>query len=173
VQRVFLSLGSNLGDRQAALQTAVDKLSRPDFHITKISSIYETAPVDFLAQPDFLNIVVEADTELFPMKLLQRIQRVEREMGRKRLISKGPRTLDIDILFHGPFVVDTPELQIPHPRLRERRFVLEPLVEIAPDLRHPVTRQTVREMLAAAPNQFVRRTPLLLALPVRDAERRP
>ena len=163
--RVFLSLGSNLGNRQEALQAAVEKLSRPDFRIAKISNVYETAPVDFLKQPDYLNIALEAQTVLFPMRLLQRIQKVEQEMGRKRLVPKGPRAIDIDILFHGPFVMNTAKLQIPHPRIGERRFVLVPLAEIAPDLRHPVTHQTVREMLAAVPQQYVRRSPISLTLP--------
>jgi 2-amino-4-hydroxy-6-hydroxymethyldihydropteridine diphosphokinase len=168
VKKIYLSLGSNLGDRASALQTAVDKLHAPDLQILRISTVYETAPVDFKAQPDFLNIVLQADTSLFPLRLLHRVQTIEHEMGRKRLMPKGPRTIDIDILLHGPFVVETPNLQIPHPRMTERRFVLEPLHEIAPELRHPVTRQTVREMLAAAPYQFVRRTATFLRTPGDD-----
>ena len=154
-----------MGDRQAALQTALERLHGPDFSIVQISSVYETAPVDYLKQADFLNIVVQAETSLFPRQILHRIQKIERDMGRKRIVSKGPRTIDIDILLHGCFIVDTTDLQIPHPRMTERRFVLEPLAEIAPELRHPVTRQTVREMVAAAPLQPVRRTPILLACP--------
>jgi 2-amino-4-hydroxy-6-hydroxymethyldihydropteridine diphosphokinase len=172
LRRVYFSLGSNIGDRELALQTAVEKLHTPDLQIIRISSVYETAPVGLKAQPDFLNIVLQADTSLFPVRLLHRIQSIEREMGRKRLISKGPRTIDIDILLHGPFVVEMSDLQIPHPRMAERRFVLEPLHEIAPDIRHPVTRQTVREMLAAAPYQLVRRTATLLRAPGSNTEHR-
>jgi 2-amino-4-hydroxy-6-hydroxymethyldihydropteridine diphosphokinase len=162
---VYLSLGSNMGDRLGALQTAVNKLHRPDLLITKISSIYETAPVDLKEQPDFLNVVVQAETSLYPLRLLHRIQIIERDMGRKRSVPKGPRVIDIDILLHGSSVVDTSQLQIPHPRMPQRRFVLTPLAEIAAELRHPVTRQSLKELLAVAPHQLIRRTPLCLELP--------
>lgn len=162
---VYLSLGSNLGNREEALQIAVTKLHCRGCRVRRISSVYETAPVDNLDQPDFLNIVVEAESDLFPLQLLQRVAKVEREMGRKRLISKGPRTIDIDILLHGPFIVDTSDLQIPHPRMTERRFVLEPLAELVPELRHPVYRRTVKELLVAAPSQRLVKTPILIALP--------
>jgi 2-amino-4-hydroxy-6-hydroxymethyldihydropteridine diphosphokinase len=104
----------------------------------------------------FLNLVIEAETSLFPQQLLLRTGRIERELGRTRTIAKGPRTIDIDILLHGKAVVHTAKLEIPHPRMAERRFVLAPLAELAPDLRHPVTHQTVREMLDAAPAATVR-----------------
>jgi 2-amino-4-hydroxy-6-hydroxymethyldihydropteridine diphosphokinase len=172
VRQVFLSLGSNLGDRLAALQSAVDKLHSPDLLIRKVSGVYETAPVDFKEQPDFLNIVVQAQTSLFPMRLLHRSQRIELEMGRRRTVPKGPRPIDIDILLHGSAVVKTGKLKIPHPRMEERRFVLEPMAELAPELRHPVTRQTMLELLAAAPHQFVRRTALAIRLPGSGAEER-
>jgi 2-amino-4-hydroxy-6-hydroxymethyldihydropteridine diphosphokinase len=172
VTTVYLSLGSNLGDRLAALQTAVETLHKPDLLIKRVSSVYETAPVDLKEQPDFLNIAVEAETSLYPLRLLQRTQRIEREMGRKRTVSKGPRTLDIDILLHGSSVVNTTKLQIPHPRMNERRFVLTPLAEVAGELRHPVTRFSVAEMLAAAPHQLVRLTPLRIDLPGSGAEER-
>jgi 2-amino-4-hydroxy-6-hydroxymethyldihydropteridine diphosphokinase len=172
VRQVFLSLGSNLGDRLAHLQSAIDKLHAKDVLITKVSSVYETAPVDYKEQPDFLNIAVETYTSLLPMRLLLRTQRIEREMGRKRTIPKGPRPIDIDILLHGSAIVSVATLQIPHPRMHERRFVLVPLAELAPELRHPVTRQTMRDLLAAAPHQFVRRTPLRIRLPGSRAEER-
>jgi 2-amino-4-hydroxy-6-hydroxymethyldihydropteridine diphosphokinase len=172
VNVVYLSLGSNLGDRFGTLQLAVDTLHRPDLLIARTSAVYETAPVDLKEQPDFLNIVVEAQTSLLPLRLLQRTQKIEREMGRKRTVPKGPRTLDIDILVYGPFVVNTANLQIPHPRMQDRRFVLEPLAELARELRHPVTRVSVREILAAAPNQLVRRTPLVIDLSRTGAEKR-
>ena len=113
---VYLSLGSNIGDRQNALQAAIDRLHSKDFRITKVSSLFETAAVEYTTQADFLNCAVEAETDLLPMRLLQRVASIERELGRKRIISKGPRTIDIDILLHGRAVIDTPQLQIPHPQ---------------------------------------------------------
>jgi 2-amino-4-hydroxy-6-hydroxymethyldihydropteridine diphosphokinase len=155
VKIVYLSLGSNLGDRAQNLQTAIDALHGSDMQILRISSVYETAAVDYLSQPDFLNCVVEVETSLMPVRLLLRIGKIERELGRKRDIPKGPRTIDIDILLYGRSVVETARLQIPHPRMDARRFVLEPLVELAPDFRHPVHRRTIRELLAAAPSQRI------------------
>jgi 2-amino-4-hydroxy-6-hydroxymethyldihydropteridine diphosphokinase len=165
VRIVYLSLGSNIGHREEALQAAVDKLNSREFRIRRVSSVYETAPVDKLNQPDFLNVVLEAESDLMPMRLLHRIGNIEREMGRKRLTAKGPRIIDIDILLYGPFVINTRQLQIPHPRMTERRFVLQPLAEVAPELKHPVSRQSVRDLLAAAPQQFVRKTTIRLMLP--------
>jgi 2-amino-4-hydroxy-6-hydroxymethyldihydropteridine diphosphokinase len=166
VKRIYLSLGSNIGDREENLRTAIVKLHARDLRIRRISSLYETAAVYYLEQPDFLNCVVEADTELLPMRLLLRVSNIERSMGRKRSIPKGPRNIDIDILLHGASVVDTAQLQIPHPRMGERRFVLEPLAELAPDLRHPVDQRTIRQMLASAPQQRVVKlaAPLSVAL---------
>jgi 2-amino-4-hydroxy-6-hydroxymethyldihydropteridine diphosphokinase len=125
--------------------------------ILRRSSLYETEPRDLKDQPWFLNIVVEAETGLFPIQLLRTINRVETELGRERRIHKGPRTIDIDILLYGNFVISTPLLIVPHPRMAERRFVLEPLAELAPDLRHPVIKRTVRDLLAEVQNQDVRR----------------
>lgn len=105
----------------------------------------------------FLNQVIEAETDLFPRQLLARVGQIEREMGRKRAVANGPRVIDIDILLFGKFVVATGALEIPHPRMMERRFVLEPLAELAADLRHPVTKMTVREMLAKVGDQVVRK----------------
>ena len=170
MKRVYLALGANLGDREAQLREAVGRLRAADLVLLRSSSVYETAPVGLRAQPDFLNMVLEAETALFPMRLLQRVARVEREMGRKRLVVNGPRVIDIDILLYGGFVVETAKLVIPHPRMAERRFVLEPMSELAPELRHPVTRQTVREMLAAAPREVVRRTAIRIDLPGSGAE---
>jgi 2-amino-4-hydroxy-6-hydroxymethyldihydropteridine diphosphokinase len=156
VKTVYLSLGSNVGDRLGALQAAMARLEAPDFRVRRVSSIYETEPVDLRDQPWFLNLVLEAETELFPKQLLARIRRVELELGRKRLRKKGPRSIDIDILLYGETVIESAELVIPHPRLTERRFVLEPLAELAPQLRHPVSRQTIAELLHAILGQTVR-----------------
>lgn len=153
MKTIYLALGANLGDREAALRDAIARLHAKDLEVRRISSVYETEAMYFAAQPDFLNCVLEAGTELLPMALLARIQRIEREMGRKRNVPKGPRSIDIDIVFYGRAVVNTAKLRIPHPHLEERRFVLEPLAELAPDLRHPVHRRSVKEMLIAAPPQ--------------------
>ena len=125
--------------------------------MTRVSPVYETEPVDSTAQRWFFNQVTEAETDLFPLQLLARLQHIERALGRVRTVAKGPRTIDIDILLYGQAVVRRPELEIPHPRMAERRFVLAPLADLAPDLRHPVTRRTVRELLEAAPAALVRR----------------
>jgi len=156
LKRVYLSLGSNIGDRERNLHSAVERLTEQDVRVLHASRIYETEPVDYKDQAWFLNQVVEAETALFPIQLLTRIGRVERELGRVRTVRKGPRTIDIDILFYAAAVVETVRLEIPHPRIAERRFVLAPLAELAPDLRHPVTRRSVRQMLESAPPAIVR-----------------
>jgi 2-amino-4-hydroxy-6-hydroxymethyldihydropteridine diphosphokinase len=153
---IYLSLGSNIGDRASNLQAALQQLAAADLRILRVSPAYETEPVEFTAQRWFVNLAAEAETELFPMQLLSRIARVERALGRVRTIPKGPRTIDIDILLYGRSVVHSAKLEIPHPRMSDRRFVLAPLADLAPDLRHPVTRKTIREMLDAAPKQTVR-----------------
>ena len=154
---VYLSLGSNLGDRQANLAHAVERLGSSGLQVLRASSIYETEPRELTAQPWFLNQVVEGETRLFPLQLQKSLQRIERQLGRKPTVPKGPRVIDIDILLFGEAIVSTLELEIPHPRMAERRFVLEPLAELAPDLRHPRTRRTVREMLGGVLDQTVRR----------------
>ena len=151
MKRIYLSLGSNVGDREGNLRKAVERLAFHDVHVLRGSRIYETEPIDYKDQAWFLNQVVEAETALFPMQLLMRIGRVERELGRVRTRRNGPRTIDIDILFYGSAVVETARLEIPHPRMAERRFVLAPLAELAPELRHPVTQRSVRQMLESAP----------------------
>jgi len=138
------------------LQAAVDKLHSAELRVTRVSSVYETEPQGLRNQRWFLNLVAEAETDLFPRQLLGRILKIERELGRRRMIQDGPRTIDIDILFFGNAVVKTGELTIPHPRFAERRFVLAPMAELAPELRDPVTRQTIRELLAATAGQGVR-----------------
>ncbi|HEY6251675.1 MAG TPA: 2-amino-4-hydroxy-6-hydroxymethyldihydropteridine diphosphokinase [Candidatus Angelobacter sp.] len=146
----YLSLGSNLGDRAANLQAAIARLGELG-QIVARSALYETEPVEMEHQPWFLNCVVAMQTELMPRQLLARVLDIEQKMGRRRIQPKGPRTIDIDILFFGNSIVDTAALTIPHPATHERRFVLEPLAEIAPDLRHPVLKKTILEMLEALP----------------------
>jgi len=131
------------------LEAALERLEIAGVRIARRSPVIETEPQYVLEQPRFLNMVVEARTTLEPAALLQTLQRIETALGRRKIVNKGPRTIDIDILFHGGAIVDTPGLTIPHPLLHERRFVLEPLCEIAPGLQHPVTGKTAAEMLAA------------------------
>jgi len=152
----YLSLGSNMGDRKQNLDAALAKLASPDLRILRVSSIYETEPVGLAEQRWFLNLAAEIETDLFPMQLLTRVNRIEKDLGRVRTVRNGPRTLDIDILLYGKAVVRSLKLEIPHPRMAERRFVLAPLAELAPDLRHPTTHQTIRAMLEAAPNEICR-----------------
>jgi len=156
VKLAYLSLGSNVGDREANLRAAVDRLTGPGVRVLRTSPVYETEPVDYTAQRWFLNLAVEAQTSLFPLQLLARVQKIERALGRVRAIPKGPRVIDIDILLYGASVVHTGKLDIPHPRMAERRFVLAPLHDLAPALRHPVTRATLAQMLQAAPAAVVR-----------------
>ncbi len=147
---VYLSLGSNLGDRVANLEAAIDRL-RAIGEVVRVSSFYETEPVEFTAQPWFLNCVVKLETDKTPKQLLAAIVRIEREMGRRRTQKKGPRLIDLDILLFGTSVIKSQGLTVPHPAMHERRFVLEPLAEIAPAVRHPVLEHTARELWEALP----------------------
>jgi len=157
LKKVYLSLGSNLGDREAMLLAALRALESPRLHILRVSPTYETEPMDVPGQHWFLNLVAEAETDLFPSQLLHRTAKVEAQLGRRRIAPKGPRTIDIDILLFGNAILTTPALEIPHPRFRGRRFVLAPLADLAPDLRDPVTRKNVRELLADLRGQAVRK----------------
>lgn len=147
---VYLSLGSNIGDRAANLRQAIEGLHALG-DVIGVSSFYETEPVEFTRQAWFLNCAVVLETEKMPKQLLAGVMQIEREMGRKRTVPKGPRVIDIDILLFGSSIVDTPQLTIPHPAMHERRFVLEPLAEIAPAARHPVFKKTIRELRDALP----------------------
>jgi 2-amino-4-hydroxy-6-hydroxymethyldihydropteridine diphosphokinase len=150
---VYLSLGSNLGERAKNLQDAVAALRNAGVQVVRTSSLYETEPVDYLDQPWFLNCAVEAETELAALELLHTLRAIEAQMGSKKLIAKGPRLIDIDILLYGNEVIDTPELQIPHPRMHLRRFVLQPQAEIAPNIQHPVLHLSISDLLARTPDK--------------------
>ena len=144
---VYLSLGSNVGDRARNLLAAIDELPHAGVAVKKVSSFYETEPVDLREQPWFLNCAVEVATHFDAMTLLRALQEIEMKMGSKKLVAKGPRLIDIDILLYGSETVDTPELQVPHPRMHLRRFVLAPLAEIAPEGVHAALKMTVARLL--------------------------
>jgi len=145
---IYLSLGSNIGDRDKNLRTAISKLGEAKVRVTRVSSFYETEPVDLREQPWFLNCVVQGETEIPALDLLRALREIESRMGSKKLVPKGPRLIDVDILLYGNEIIDTPELQVPHPRMLQRRFVLVPLAEIAPSLKHPSWKATAGELLA-------------------------
>lgn len=153
----YLSLGSNIGDRAAHLSDAIARLESAG-RVKSVSSFYETEPVEFTDQAWFVNCAVALETSLTPARLMENLLDVERQMGRERIQRKGPRMIDIDILLVGDQIVNTPALTVPHPAMAARRFVLEPLAEIAPAVVHPVRKKTVRELLEGLPvGQTVRR----------------
>jgi 2-amino-4-hydroxy-6-hydroxymethyldihydropteridine diphosphokinase len=145
---VYLALGSNVGERAKNLREAIRRLGDTGVRIKLVSSVYETEPVDYLQQAWFLNAVVEAATELEALDLLRAMRKIETRMGSKKAFPKGPRLIDLDILLYGDETIETPELQVPHPRMLARKFVLAPLAEIAPTLKHPCWSTTVAEVLS-------------------------
>ena len=145
---IYLSLGSNLGDREANLESVFEELP-PAIEVIVRSSIYQTEPWGFKDQPDFLNMVVQGETELSPRELLSYLKKIEKKIGRKPSFNYGPRLVDIDILFYGKKVVDEVHLTIPHKRIPERVFVLVPLMEIDPDLRFPDSNQTISDLVSS------------------------
>jgi 2-amino-4-hydroxy-6-hydroxymethyldihydropteridine diphosphokinase len=157
---VYLSLGSNLGNREENLRRACEALETERVHIVKRSSFYETEPQDAVGQRWFVNMALEGETRCFPVQLLTTLQKIERKLGRRRgagSVHGGPRTIDIDILLFGNAVVETSQLVIPHPRMLDRRFVLEPLLEIAPELRHPQTKDLLTRYLGRVAGQKLRK----------------
>jgi 2-amino-4-hydroxy-6-hydroxymethyldihydropteridine pyrophosphokinase len=149
----YIGLGSNIGDREYQLNRAVELIKQTDgVEVTALSSYYNTAPVGYEEQPDFLNAVVEIKTTLSPEELLQLCTKIEKELKRERIIHWGPRTIDLDILLFGNDIVDSNNLTIPHPRMHERRFVLEPLNEIAPNVLHPFLKKSVHEIFSELVN---------------------
>jgi len=154
--KIYLSLGSNLGDRKGNLRAAIAELPQAGVRDIRESSLYETEPVDYREQPWFLNCVVEGETELAAAELLRALRGIEAEMGSKKEFAKGPRVLDIDILLYGDETINTPELQVPHPRMLQRKFVLAPLAEIAPQVSHPQwDGRTAKAALEQAADQSV------------------
>ncbi len=149
---VYLALGSNVGDREENMRKAITLLDDSGIEIKKVSSLYETEPVDYLEQSWFLNSVLEAETTLEPVALLKVMRGIEQAMGSKKAFAKGPRLIDLDILLYGNESIDARDLQVPHPRMLVRKFVLVPLAEIAPDLRHPSWSGTANEMSAKCPD---------------------
>ncbi len=145
--RAFLGLGSNIGDRKANLRTSLSLLEGAELRVTKSSSLYHTEPMGEVEQPWFMNAVAEVETILSPEELLHRCQQIEEEMGRQHIIPQGPRVIDLDILLYDQLTLNTAELSIPHPRMHRRRFVLIPLLEIAPDAVHPLLKKSIRELL--------------------------
>jgi len=153
---VILGLGSNLGDRDTFLRAALKALA-PAYQVEHISSVYETAPQLVVVQPFYHNLVCTGRTQLSPHDLLHFLKALEQRLGRTPTYRYGPREIDLDLLLYGDQIITTPDLIVPHPRMAERAFVLAPLTEIAPHLRHPLLQRTMRELAAEVADQDVRR----------------
>ena len=160
---VYLSLGSNVGDRAINVQRAIETLPAAGVRVRRRSSLYETQPVDFPAQHWFLNCVVQAETGLLPLQLLHALRRIEFRLGSRKLFARGPRRVDLDVLLYGQAAIRLPTLQVPHPRMNQRRFVLVPLAEIAPSLNHRLWGVTAAGLLARTRDRSrVRRVSVLV-----------
>ncbi len=144
---VYIGIGTNLGNREKNCRKALEGLEETGVRVTKRSTLYETDPWGVKDQPPFINMAVEVETALLPEDLLEKLKAIETTMGREKTYRWGPRVIDLDILFYDDLVVDTGSLRIPHPRLHERTFVLEPLSEIAPEFIHPVMGRSIKELL--------------------------
>lgn len=168
----FIGLGSNLGDRAGNLLLAVRALMESGLDIARLSSVYETESVETFVQPDFLNLVVELHGDKLPaaVQLMETLLEIEHTLGRTREVRRGPRVIDLDFLIQGDSVVSTPSLILPHPRLHQRRFVLQPLAELCPQLVHPVLKKTIDQLLATTrDNSEVRIwSPRQLTIPVEE-----
>jgi len=150
---VYFSLGSNVGERERNLRAAIAALGDAGVRVTQVSSFYETEPVDFLEQAWFLNCAIEGETDVPAPELLRALRGIELRMGSKKLVAKGPRLIDMDILLYSSETIDTKELQVPHPRMHLRRFVLVPLAEIAPEAMHPSLKKTTKQLLEETPDR--------------------
>lgn len=155
MKTVYISLGSNVGDREQQIAAAIQALGARGVQVNRQSSIYSTEPVDVATQAWFLNCVLEVETDLMPRQLLRTFKEIENELGRRHSVRRGPRVIDLDILLYGSSVIRAPELEIPHPRMTQRRFVLVPLTEIAPALRHPVENKSMEELLAETEDRSI------------------
>lgn len=147
MHKVYLLLGSNLGDREKNIDNAIIELKARGLIISKKSSLYNTAPWGYTEQPEFLNLALECLTSLEPFELLKEIKKIEKKMGRENFIRYGPRIIDIDIIFYDDLIFKSDDLTIPHPLMHKRYFVLKPLSEIAPDFVHPLLKLTVKQLL--------------------------
>ena len=154
---IYLGLGSNIGDRYGLLQQAILKLNESGITVKRTSSYWETEPVGYTDQPWFVNLVVEATSALPPLQLLKILKQIEATLGRTPTIQNGPREIDIDVLLYNQEILESRALTIPHPRFHERKFVLEPLAELAPQLRHPILGKSISQLLSTAPQLQMRK----------------
>ena len=155
---VFIGLGGNLGDVRATFGQAIEKIGEAA-SVTAVSSLYRSKPYGFSDQPDFLNAVLRASTQLSPHALFAKLQAIETELGKRVLRENGPRAIDLDLLFHGDLVLKSNELEIPHPGIPERDFVLLPLVDLDPDFRHPILNRSAQELLDSLASRYVKGSP--------------